>query len=241
MRRIYRSELSLSTRMMLRKRQASCDSSISARNQWKSFRQSSDSKPVVDALSEMAGSRARCFYCSDSLASDIEHFFPVTPDYGHTFSWPNLLWVCAACNRRKHATYPVRDGERIFIDPTIDDPWRHITLATPTAILAPRYSAEEIPDSRGEETLKVLDVLNYDAVAEGRKRSMDRILNAAAQIVETKRSTEILAKAISEDDYGVARWFAFWEGKYSSPFNELVTMKRPWRRFLKMASHQGAA
>jgi uncharacterized protein (TIGR02646 family) len=243
MRRVYRGELDLRTRLALRKQQATCCDSNAARARWNTFRQSTQARPVVGELSRMAGHRARCFYCSDSMASDVEHFLPITPDFHQAFAWANLLWICAPCNRKKSAIYPMKGGIRVLIDPTRDDPWKHVTLASATGVLAPRFSVEGVADRRGEETLAILDILNHESVAEGRRRSIRRLQEAVAEHVETGNTVVQLcklARAVAEDDYGVARWFAFWEGRHERPFSDLALTQPPWRRFVRSVACQAS-
>jgi hypothetical protein len=187
----------------------------------------------------MAGQRERCFYCSDSLGADVEQFVPIAVDFNSTFRWNNLLWICTNCNRKKGDRSPFEAGARILIDPTLDDPWRHMTLATPTGILAPRFLGPTVTDRRGEFTLSVLDTLNREPLAEGRARAMRRLRQAVRAVVdssgEDSTSNTELATAIREDDYGVSRWFARWEGGFEEPFGDLRTMGSAWRRFVRLS------
>jgi uncharacterized protein (TIGR02646 family) len=239
MRHVHRGRLGTSTRLQLRARQSLCIDPSNSRAIWRSFRPSVAARPLIDELRRMAGQRERCFYCSDSLGADVEHFVPITVDPHLTFSWNNLLWICTNCNRKKGDRSPFEDGMRVLVDPTRDDPWRHVTLASPTGILAPRFLTPTEVDRRGERTLDVLDTLNREPLAEGRARAMRRLKEAVESVVGSKGldmdSNAKLSTAIREDDYGISRWFAQWEGSQESPFYELQNLTRYWRRFVRLA------
>ncbi len=112
MRRVCRGSLSLETLTDLRRRQDLCADVADARLRWKAFRGLAAAQPLVRELERMAGQRSRCFYCSDSRGTDIEHFVAITVDYLHTFVWTNLLWICAGCNRNKGNRVVVTAGKQ---------------------------------------------------------------------------------------------------------------------------------
>jgi uncharacterized protein (TIGR02646 family) len=243
MRAIQRPQLDLSTRLILAgERRHFCDDASTARGEWTKFRRRNAAIPIIETLRRMAGPRGRCFYCCDSLASDVEHFRPIALDCGLTFSWTNMLWICPTCNRMKNDQGPIQNGLRVLVDPTLDDPWRHMTLASPTGILAPRFLTTRETDLRGEMTLKILSVLNYEEVAEGRARRIRELRDAVRAVVSTAedRSAEKrLATVVAEDEHGVARWFARWEGGMEDPFTALREMPRAWRRFVRLSIRGG--
>ncbi|WP_442792211.1 HNH endonuclease [Mycobacterium sp. 2-64] len=184
----------------------------------------------------MAGPRQRCAYCSDSHASDIDHFKPIAVDHGSTFKWPNLLWVCTRCNRKKGKRFPATaSGDPLLIDPSITDPWRHMTLDTASGFIAPRYIVDKY-DIFGEATLEVLPTINNEAVAEGRARTCKRLRSAVNSVNEepTPEAISELLSEVSQDDVGVSRWYGYWEGAAEA---ELLLLKQTrrniWKRFLR--------
>jgi len=236
MRRVHRGELSLPARRELRRRASLCTDSSEARQEWNRYRRA---RPVIDELKRMAGARDRCFYCSDSRASDVEHFIPIALDYEQAFRWSNMLWICTPCNRKKLKRSPIVNGRRVLIDPSLDDPWNHLVLDVASGFLAPRYLAGGAVDERGEMTLRVLDILNYEALSEGRRRTVLRLTAAADAVVNaggSPASFRALVREVHEDEYGVAPWFAFWEGRTDPSFAALAQMARPWRRFVRAAA-----
>lgn len=203
---------------------------------WDAFRVSAEFAPLADTFGRMAGARQRCAYCSDSHAADVDHFKPIKNDYGSTFQWKNLLWVCPMCNRRKSTRFPVApDGGALLIDPCVVDPWKHFTLDTLTGFVAPRYIDDHY-DIFGEATLDVLPTINYEAVVEGRVRVCRRIISAirAVNADPTFDAVHTLVREISNDDVGVSRWYGYWDGAREP---EMMLLKQTretiWKRFLR--------
>jgi hypothetical protein len=182
----------------------------------------------------MAGTRDRCFYCSDSRGTDVDHYIPIAHDYAQTFLWRNHLWACADCNRRKAMRFPVGPaGEPLVIDPTRTDPWQHLVLAD-TGVVAPKYHPGEVVDPHGETTLEVLNRMNHEAVIEGRHRVIRRFRRAVEDVVangETPARWQSVIEEARDDDFGVAWWYLRWEGSLTSPFADFRRRHEPlWRR-----------
>lgn len=238
MRRLYRSILPIDIRVALHKEGTSVTSSEEARARWKSFRGTTNCRAIQNALGAMSGTRQRCSYCSDSHASDIDHFIPMATDYSATFRWPNMLWVCARCNRTKGMRFPVDSlGAPLLINPTSLDPWAKLTLDQSTGIISARFRNGSF-DVMGEATLKILPTINYEAVAEGRLRIINRLDEVFQKIVQngdTSENRSKLGKSVREDDMGISRWLAFWDGQ-QEPVVQMAKIKAPslWRRFLRM-------
>lgn len=119
---------------------------------WHSRRSTKAIEAVCIALGAMASGLQRCMYCEDSRGSDVEHLRPKATYPGHTFVWPNLLLVCADCNRQKNAAF-----DETMLDPTIDDPLDHLVLSINTG----RYTTRD-ESKRGAATLDILRRLNSD-------------------------------------------------------------------------------
>ena len=238
MRRLYRRNLPINTRLDLRRRERLCVDALAARAEWTSYRPSAPARIPVDALRQMAGTRNRCFYCSDGRGADVDHYVPISRDPSMTFVWKNLLWVCPECNRSKSSRSPVVEGVWV-LDPTVDDPWGHLILDTATGVVAPRYLDGEL-DVRAVITLQLFKALTWEEVIEGRGRAIRRLRDGAHAIAEqgdTPRSRAELLRAVAEDDYGVARWFALWDGRVEDPFHAIRTGSPSlWRRFVAAAA-----
>lgn len=240
MRRITRASLPLPTRVDLRSRTRKIPSPTDAiRKEWENYRKSKPARPVVSALKLMAGPRERCAFCGDSLASDIDHFVPIALSPELTYTWYNMLWICTPCNRKKGNRFPISpEGVHLLINPERDDPWDDLIIDADTGVLAPRY-LEAGFSKRGEETLRVLETINYEGVIEGRRRTLDAFKVAAGSVVinggEDGRM-QALFRLVREDTYGVAAWMVLREGANSPPFTQVqASYPNEWRRLCNVA------
>ena len=79
----------------------------------------------------MAPGTQRCMYCGDNLATDIDHFAPISFSPLSTFEWLNHLLACSHCNsNEKRDKYPCDDsGNVLLLDPTRDNPSDHLRLS----------------------------------------------------------------------------------------------------------------
>lgn len=242
MRRLYRQELPLATRVALARRGDRCSDVQTARQEWKAFRPLAEARPLVDELRRMAGVRDRCFYCSDSRGTDVDHYAPIDSEYASTFVWRNHLWACTDCNRRKSTRFPVDpDLGPLVIDPTRTDAWAHLALAD-TGVIAPKVHPGDVVDVRGLATLDVLNRINHEAVVEGRYRMIRRLRRAASDVLasgNTMPARRRMIEEVREDDFGVFWWFVRWEGRQIQPFSELW-IKDPalWRRLTRLTVAQ---
>jgi uncharacterized protein (TIGR02646 family) len=218
------------------RRAVACDDSATARAEWSAFRGLAPARALVAELRRMAGTRERCFYCSDARATDVDHYVPIAFDWTKTFEWTNHLWTCTDCNRRKSQRFPTdAAGNALVIDPTVTDPWAHLALAT-TGVVAPKVHLGDMIDRQGTETLDVLSRINHEAVIEGRARTIRRLRRAVDELLERGDSAETrkrLIDEVREDDFGVGWWFLNWEGETTSPFAELRGQHpKLWRRLV---------
>ncbi len=90
MRHIKRAKLDKRTKSYLEKRQAGVNKGISVKSAWESARKTKAVKNIRNELEKMAGLRSRCFYCDDSRATDIEHFWPKDEYAMYAFEWDNI-------------------------------------------------------------------------------------------------------------------------------------------------------
>lgn len=201
--------------------------------EWKKRRkQCAALRDAVSTLRMMARQRQRCMYCEDSRATDIEHFWPKSAYPERLFDWDNLLLVCADCNRKKNARFPLdAGGQPLVLNPTTDDPWKHLFYEPRTGLLTARQHQGR-SDTRGDSTLSVINALEHEAVTEGRQRAtrnLERAVNAflAAALaagVTPARDPNVreLNTAIRDNDaYGLGQWYFLHDGATSTPFCEL--------------------
>jgi hypothetical protein len=87
--------------------------------------------------------------------------------------------------------------------------------------------------------LEILGPINFESAIEGRTRAIRRLRNAAEILVASLANSvnsQDLWREIADDDYGVARWFAMWEGANEEPFSVLRTSyPTNWKRFINLS------
>jgi uncharacterized protein (TIGR02646 family) len=115
--------------------------------------------------------RHKCCYCDSRTIpdhNDVEHYRPFARYWWLAWSWDNLLFACAACNRSggKLDAFPLEGGsipldfpdpppggERpLLLNPTVDDPRQHIEFRP----LPPARWAPFGTTARGRETIRIL-------------------------------------------------------------------------------------
>jgi uncharacterized protein (TIGR02646 family) len=126
-------------------------------------------RPLKQALQQMALGLEQCMYCGSDSATDIDHFEPRARNPLRTFEWLNHLLACGSCNSNyKRDRFPTDDdGGPLLIDPTMDDPFQHMTLSLSTDVYSPR-------SDRGTATIEVCG-LNRPQLVDGRRRSRQTI------------------------------------------------------------------
>jgi len=130
-----------------------------ARVRWRSM---SLRAPLRETLGRMAPGLERCMYCGDNQGTDIDHHEPMSRNPLRTFDWLNHLLACSLCNSHcKGDRYPVdAEGAALLIDPTVDDPFEHMTLALRTG------GYVEITE-KGDHTIRTCR-LNREILTKGR-------------------------------------------------------------------------
>jgi len=101
---------------------------VEARRAWTAARR--ERRGIRERLVQMAPGIERCMYCGDNRGTDIDHFEPIKELPIGTFEWLNHLLACSTCNSNlKRDSFP-RDpsGTALLLDPTRDDPVRHLRL-----------------------------------------------------------------------------------------------------------------
>lgn len=144
MKRLVRLPLSAVTTAFLQRRTARVIAAknrhAAARRLWKRQRNKAF-RELRGVLAQMAPGVQHCMYCENSEGTDIDHFRPRSRYPRLAFRWENYLLACSGCNsNHKRDLFP-RDpatGRRLLIDPTRDDPRRHLTLSPSTGLYAHR-------------------------------------------------------------------------------------------------------
>ena len=233
MRRLVRQGLEAGLASYLDRQQELLDGGADVEATWKRQRQSAAMRRIADILSAMTGVRCRCMYCEDSRGTDIEHFRP-RHYRDQVFRWPNLLWICAGCNRCKGNRFPCDSaGQPLLIDPTAEDPWDFLFFDPQTGEITARWdvsTGEEVP--KGSQTIQLLSILRHQAITEGRQRVRRNLERAVRRFLERATAEdgegahpgllEDLLESIDDaDGYGLAHWFFLREGQDEGAFREL--------------------
>ncbi|PKO60666.1 MAG: TIGR02646 family protein, partial [Betaproteobacteria bacterium HGW-Betaproteobacteria-18] len=173
MRRIQRAALPKVVQNYLRKRQLAAsdkhkNGDLNIERDWKSARQTKPLKAVVATLQTMMGPRQRCMYCLDSHGADIEHFRPKAVYPKRMYEWPNLLLCCTECGRFKGNKFPMSGRHALLIDPTREDPWKHLDFDPVTGNISARFDLQ-LNDwsAKGAATVDVLKLDRREALSAG--------------------------------------------------------------------------
>lgn len=148
--------------------------------------------------------------------NDVEHYRPFDLYWWLAWTWDNLLFACAACNRKggKLDQFPLAEGsvrlafseqppgaERpLLVDPTIDNPREHIRFVRmPDGRWAPIGVSE-----RGRETIKILD-LSRDTYLDDFTHHVTSIVMPVVRDIQDAQSAYRAGSRAGFDDY--------WRGK----------------------------
>jgi uncharacterized protein (TIGR02646 family) len=159
-------------------------------------------REVYSAVKRVLAERQRkkCCYCERIVTAsfnDVEHYRPFSRYWWLAWTWENLLFACAPCNRSgKNNAFPLAAGsialqfgelppgaERpLMLDPAADDPRRHIRFE--------KVNGKWIPigtDERGRETLRVLQLDDeYDDHVQRRVRSVMEWVGAVRDAIQAR-------------------------------------------------------
>lgn len=229
MRRIKRTELPEATQKALDRRQNSADAKrqagiLNVETEWKSVRKTKPLKSVHAALKLMAGRRERCMYCGDSHGTDIEHFWPKSQHPDRMFRWPNMLLCCVECGRLKGIQFPLANNSPILLDPTVDDPWKHLDFDPATGNIVARFdTASNDWSNRGQKTVEALQLDRREALSAGHQKTHRRLValveEALQQVVTDTQA--FIASLRETDEHGLLGWCFTGTGRDVTPFNRL--------------------
>lgn len=230
MRRFTRPDLAKNVADALARKQARANKkhaagTLDVQVTWKSARGTKPLQAALDALKGMTGIRERCMYCGDSHGTDIEYFWPKAPYPERMFRWPNFLLCCTDCGRIKGTDFPLRNGQPLLVDPTVEDPWLFLDFDPFTGNIVARF----IPDTgawdeRGEQTVEVLELDRREALAAGYLKTFRRLSDRVSDFLNEPASdiSSFIQTLTEDDDHGLLGWCFRGAGQRVKPFSELL-------------------
>ena len=171
---------------------------------------------VRRVLRKMCSGAARCGYCEDSAADEVEHFRPKTLYPELAFAWTNYLYACGPCNgtakNNQFAVLPPRGripvvvtrprgakvkrpraGLSALIDPRQENMLDFLEIDLQTGVVNPRLGLSARDRARAEYTLDTLR-LNRDPLPQARLEQLDAYLARLVRyttLAKSKRATWI--------------------------------------------------
>ncbi|MGA7499586.1 MAG: retron system putative HNH endonuclease [Isosphaeraceae bacterium] len=147
---------------------------------WAAFLGTQARDKVAEALD--AYTKAKCAYCEQIAAKDIEHFWPKTLYPARMFDWENFLRGCKNCNNAKRDRFPTDgQGKNLLLDPCEDEPLDHFVWDGKTG------AAGVVPDpSRAERGVTTIDLfqLNQEPIREERRLKYLVVLYLLARLID---------------------------------------------------------
>ena len=145
---------------------------------WAAFLGTQARSKVAEALDRYT--KAKCAYCEQVAAKDIEHFWPKTMYPARMFDWDNFLRGCKNCNNAKRDRFPTDgQGKNLLLDPCEDEPLDHFVWDGKTG------AAGVVPDpSRVERGVTTIDLfqLNQEPIREERRQKYWNVLYLLARV-----------------------------------------------------------
>ena len=229
MRRIQRVILPKVAQSYLSKRQLAADDKqkngiLNILDDWKSARQTKPLKAVVTTLQTMMGLRQRCMYCLDSHGADIEHFRPKAIYPKRMYHWPNLLLCCTECGRFKGNQFPMSGRQALLIDPTREDPWKHLDFDPVTGNISARFDLQlDDWSTKGATTVEVLKLDRREALSAGYLKTLRHLSDIVQRVLlgGAIATPVLITELKNADDHGLLAWCLSDRGQTIPPFNDL--------------------
>ena len=178
----------------------------------------------MTTLQAMMGPRQRCMYCLDSHGADIEHFRPKAIYPKRMYQWPNLLLCCTECGRFKGNQFPMSGKQALLIDPTREDPWKHLDFDPVTGNISARFDLQ-LNDwsAKGTATVDVLQLDRREALSAGYLKTLSHLsdLVERALVGGAIAAPALITELKNADDHGLLAWCLSDRGQTIRPFNDL--------------------
>lgn len=171
------------TRKYLQRRQKKANNyaarSAAIDKAWKSFLGTKARKKVAGALDDYT--HAKCAYCEQVAAKDIEHFYPKTDYPDRMFRGTNYLRGCKNCNNAKRDRFPVNEGVALLIDPCAEEPLSFFVWDSLTGKMA--LNPNEPFHTRARTTRDLFD-LDQEPLDEERRQKLLDVKYLLARVVD---------------------------------------------------------
>jgi uncharacterized protein (TIGR02646 family) len=186
-------------------------------------------KAVVTTLQTMMGPRQRCMYCLDSHGSDIDHFRPKAIYPKRMYVWSNLLLCCTECGRFKSNKFPMSGRQALLIDPTREDPWKHLDFDPATGNISARFDLKSNDwSAKGIATVEALQLDQREALSDGYLKTLRDLSEIVAQALlgGAIAVPDLITKLNNADDHGLLAWCLSDRGRITPAFNDLHRQHR---------------
>lgn len=173
---------------------------------WDGYRKTKAREELVTALRGLF--HEKCAYCENIIARDVEHFYPKSLYPKRMFKWVNLLWACKNCNTDKLASFPLRRGKPVLLDPCRGDPADFFTWQQGTGM--PVLSADPERALRAEKTIVIFDLRNQELCEQRRMLARNFMFFLVAALDDDPNPPD------------VEQWLL-----------DMMSPRRPWRSVLR--------
>lgn len=172
-------------------------------------------RSVRTRLKSMCPGPARCMYCENSTADEIDHVRPKDLFPEEVFFWTNYVFSCGACNGVKLAQWsiflptgvekdltrrtarsreqptPPEVGDPLFIDPRREDPAPFLAIdLLGTFLVLPRRGLSPRDRRRAEYTIGVIGLSIREDLANARASNFDSYRARLKEFIQVRDSGE---------------------------------------------------
>jgi len=234
--------LSASDQEALRRRQQRVNEAGTYAQKIAAAKQSFAAKPralfgrVRTRLRAMCSGNARCVYCEDSLADEIEHIRPKDLYPEQAFAWENYVFACGPCNGPKNNRFAIlvqtraapprlqdvtrkrgdpvrrpRRGVAALIDPRVENPVDLLWLDFMSFWYLPALTAEDAAKLRVNYTLEVLGLNQRDDLVRGRQAAYSGFVSRLERFASNADQWSADQRRSFVADFRAERYRGVWE------------------------------
>ncbi|WP_296269249.1 hypothetical protein [Pseudomonas sp. UBA6562] len=188
---------------------------------------------LKEVLTRMCSGNARCVYCEDSLAYEIEHMRPKDLFPEVCYAWSNYVLACGPCNGPKNnkfavlveplkrvditrkpnaAVVPPERGRPALLDPRVDDPLDFLWLDFRTFRYVPNTD-DDMSEVwlRADYTIDVLGLNKRDALVRGRRSAFSGFNARLSAWINQQHQLTAVERQVFIEDFRNERYRGVWE------------------------------